>query len=106
MCIFYFLRNVLLRLLELLELAENLDEEEIVPDGIVITSPDKCNEYTDCDSGDEGSNNSNHMNHNQLQAEAEFYFSEDEAEIEQDEEDDLPLSTFVKRSKLDDVKCK
>lgn len=74
-----------------------------MPDGIVITPPDDFSDNTDCDSGDEDTNNPDHLNHNQLSAQAEYYFdnnyevdcSTKTAPYEWDDEDDFPLSMYV-----------
>ncbi|CAH1977589.1 unnamed protein product [Acanthoscelides obtectus] len=92
---------------ELLEEIENIENSEDLPDGIIITPPDDFSDNTDCDSGDEDSNDPDHLNSNQLSAQAEYYFMDTErrsqnetviegvAGIEWDEEDNLPLAYFA-----------
>ncbi|XP_071052947.1 piggyBac transposable element-derived protein 3-like [Onthophagus taurus] len=89
---------------ELLEIIENLNEDDVIPDGVIITPPDDF-DNTDCDSGDEESNDPHNLNRHQLEAEAELQYA-DEVESEWDEEDCIPLSTFQKRRKEEYVKCK
>ncbi|CAH2015253.1 unnamed protein product [Acanthoscelides obtectus] len=100
---------------ELLEEIENIENSEDLPDGIIIT-PDDFSDNTDCDSGDEDSNDPDHSNSNQLSAQAEYYFMDNErrsqnetviegvAGIEWDEEDNLPLAYFASHSEYE--KCK
>ncbi|KAJ8971569.1 hypothetical protein NQ314_000623 [Rhamnusium bicolor] len=86
---------------ELIEEIENIDDDDVVPDGIVIMPPDDFGYNTDCDSGDEECNNPDNLNYRQLAAEAEFYFKDDNIEAEdssgEDSDDNIPLATLAER---------
>ncbi|CAH1983732.1 unnamed protein product [Acanthoscelides obtectus] len=95
---------------------ENLENSEDLPDGIIITPPDDFSDNTDCVSGDEDSNDPDHLNSNQLSAQVGYYFMDNErrsqnetviegvAGIEWNEEDNLPLAYFASHSEYE--KCK
>lgn len=72
-----------------------------------MITPSDIGDDTDCDSSDEESNDPNHLNHNQLQAEAEVYYKNADMPSEWDEENDFPLSVFVKKNETnkDYVQC-
>ncbi|KAF2895203.1 hypothetical protein ILUMI_10975 [Ignelater luminosus] len=63
---------------EILEIMENLEETDIAPDGIIIILPKDVEDNTDCYSGSEETNNPDNLNYNQLTAEGEFYFEDNE----------------------------
>ncbi|KAF2884713.1 hypothetical protein ILUMI_21439 [Ignelater luminosus] len=57
---------------------ENLEEIDVVLDGIVIIPPEDVEDNTDCDSADEETNNHDNSNNNPLTVEGEFYFENNE----------------------------
>lgn len=74
----YLYRNRPLTTAEILEEIEKIEAEEDVPDDIFISPPEDKGNETDCDSGDEDCNDPDQLNRNQLQAEAEVGFHNEE----------------------------
>ncbi|KAK4876658.1 hypothetical protein RN001_009164 [Aquatica leii] len=97
----------LLTLNELLREIEDIDDIADIPDEIVIFPPENANDcITDEDSGDENDVVLNNLPGCQLRANAEVRIDRnqedvmanpDEVNQESESEDDLPLSTFVKK---------
>lgn len=87
-----------LKLHELLEYIENVDDIPTLPDGIVMYPPEDANAIvTDEDSGDDDNVTISNLPGGQLRSKVEILFDKDppgrETE-EEDSEDDLPLSTI------------
>ncbi|KAK9688210.1 Transposase IS4 [Popillia japonica] len=113
-CFHYWKRP--LKLHEIIEELEQIDDEINVPDSIVIFPPENANEEnTDEDSGDEDMVDINNLPGSQLRSEVEVFSNGDELESSQaeylssdnfDSEDDLPLSLLIKRSKIVQIPSK
>ncbi|KAK9754664.1 hypothetical protein QE152_g1114 [Popillia japonica] len=99
-----------LKLHEIIEELEHIDDEINVPDNIVTFSPENANEEnTDEDSGDEDMMDINNLPGSQLRSGVEVFNNGNGLESSQaeylssdnfDSEDDLPLSLFIRRSKI------
>lgn len=93
-----------LKVHELIEELEGSDSE--IPENIYIFPPDNANnENTDEDSGEEDNVELNNLPGSQLRAEVEIRArrsiqTRDVEDASWDSDDDLPLATFVKRSKI------
>ena len=67
----------------------DVDNVEILPEGVYITPPENDGENTDCDSGDEEDTDPNHLSSRQLRAEEELMYSRENKRILLNMEDDI-----------------
>lgn len=74
-----------------MEEIENLEEDVIIPDGIVLLPPDEGEDSAE-DSGDEECNDPDRLGSAQLNAEAEFYYENNNPITEDDVDPPSPLA--------------
>ncbi|CAH1984377.1 unnamed protein product [Acanthoscelides obtectus] len=84
---------------------KNIDDDVLIPDTIAALPPVNANEYnTDEDSGDENEVDINNLPGSQLMIEVEVVFenkgsNQTTVESDFDSDDDLPLSTFLRKKR-------
>lgn len=88
-----------LKLHEILEELENIDEISAPPDSIILFPPDNANDdLTDCDSGDEEYTTLNNLPGSQLRNDVEVTVLQDSEAYDSD--DDIPLAQLYPGASL------